>query len=117
MLILTLIWLLLGAAIGLLANVAQLRPRNWQHLGWLAMVGLGMVTALCGGWLGVLLFGRLFSTATALWIGCLGVMLPSLLNRMAMWRSTTSISIPIHFPEPLIRRSPGTVLPHADKQK
>ena len=48
MLLLSLIWLLLGALIGLLANAAQLRPVGWQHVGWLALVGLGMMTPLCG---------------------------------------------------------------------
>ena len=53
MLLLSLVWLLIGALIGLLANAAQLRPPTWTHLGWLVMMSIGAIIALCGGWLGV----------------------------------------------------------------
>ncbi len=79
-LILSLIWVVLGLLIGALANGAKLRPAAWRRRGWLAMLGLGALTALLGGWLGTWVFGALFATATALWIAVLGVaLLPRLI--------------------------------------
>jgi uncharacterized membrane protein YeaQ/YmgE (transglycosylase-associated protein family) len=79
-LILSLIWIVLGLLIGALANVAKLRPATWGRCGWLAMLGLGALAALLGGWLGTWVFGSLFATATALWIAVLGVaLLPRLI--------------------------------------
>lgn len=82
MLILSLLWVALGLLIGALANAARLRPAVWKGWGWLAMPGLGALTALLGGWLGTWLLSALFATATALWIAVLGV---ALLPRLILW--------------------------------
>jgi len=75
MLILSLVWVVLGLLIGALANAAKLRPAAWGRGGWFAMIGLGALAALLGGWLGTWVLGALFATATALWIAVLGVAL------------------------------------------
>lgn len=82
MLILSLLWVALGLLIGALANAARLRPAVWKGWEWLAMPGLGALTALLGGWLGTWLLSALFATATALWIAVLGV---ALLPRLILW--------------------------------
>jgi uncharacterized membrane protein YeaQ/YmgE (transglycosylase-associated protein family) len=82
MLILSLLWLVIGLLIGALANVAKLRPRAWQHRGWLAMLGLGALSALIGGWLGTWILSALFATATAIWVAIVGV---ALLPRLILW--------------------------------
>jgi uncharacterized membrane protein YeaQ/YmgE (transglycosylase-associated protein family) len=69
MLQLSLVWLLIGALIGLLADAAQQQPR----LGWLLMMSIGAIAALCGGWLGIWFLGKFFATAMALWIAIAGV--------------------------------------------
>ena len=74
MLILSLFWLLVGLLIGTLANAAKLRPA-WVCGGPVGMLVLGALVALLGGWLGTLLLGTLFATATAIWITVLGVAL------------------------------------------
>jgi uncharacterized membrane protein YeaQ/YmgE (transglycosylase-associated protein family) len=84
MLILSLLWGVLGLIIGALANAARLRPAIWQPHGWLAMLGLGVLTALLGGWLGTWLLSALFATATAIWVAVLGV---ALLPRLIAWCS------------------------------
>ena len=61
----------MGLLIGLMAYVARLQPTLWsrsRRLDLLSYLLLGAIVALCSGWLGVLLLGRLFSIATALWI-------------------------------------------------
>ena len=82
MLILSLFWLLLGLLIGALANAAKLRPAAWVRGGRMAMLGLGALVALLGGWLGTWLLGSLFATASAIWIAVLGV---ALLPRLITW--------------------------------
>ena len=82
MLILSILWVVLGLIIGLLANAAKLRPATWGRSGWLGMLGLGALVALLGGWLGTWILGALFATATALWIAVLGVVL---LPRLMTW--------------------------------
>lgn len=82
MLILSLIWVVLGLLIGVLANAAKLRPAAWRRAGWFGMLGLGALAALLGGWLGTWVLGALFATATALWIAVLGV---ALLPRLIVW--------------------------------
>lgn len=72
---LSLVWLVLGLVVGLLANGARLRPDTWGRRGWLWMLGLGAAAGLVGGWLGVLVYGRYFGLATALWIAVLVVAL------------------------------------------
>jgi hypothetical protein len=84
MLILSLLWVALGLLIGALANAAKLRPAAWSRGGRLGMLGLGVLVALLGGWLGMWVLGALFATATALWIAVLGVaLLPRLITRCA----------------------------------
>jgi len=82
MLILSFIWVALGLLIGALANAAKLRPAAWGRGGWRAMLALGALVALLGGWLGTWVLGVLFATATALWIAVLGV---ALLPRLIAW--------------------------------
>ena len=85
MLILSLLWVVLGLLIGALANAARLRPAVWKGKGWLAMLGLGALTALLGGWLGTWLLSALFATATAIWLAVLGV---AFLPRLILWGSS-----------------------------
>lgn len=73
MLALSLIWLGVGFVVGALALGARLRPAAWGRYGWLAVLGIGAAAGLAGGWLGALLFGRFFGTATALWVSVLVV--------------------------------------------
>jgi hypothetical protein len=78
MLQLSLFWMLLGVIFGLLAQAARLgfsaRGMSGAN-GWLATLATGALFALVGGWIGTYLFGRLFGTPTALWVGILGVVL------------------------------------------
>ncbi len=70
---LALLWLGIGAIVGLIANAANLRPALWQTFGWMRMAVLGALVAFGGGWLGVLLLGRPFATMAALWIAVVSV--------------------------------------------
>jgi uncharacterized membrane protein YeaQ/YmgE (transglycosylase-associated protein family) len=83
-LILSLCWVVLGLLIGALANAAKLRPAVWARRGWLAMLGLGALVALLGGWLGAALLGLTFAWPTAIWCAVLGV---ALLPRLIVWWS------------------------------
>jgi hypothetical protein len=78
LLVLSLIWILLGAILGALANGARwgLRARGFSSRG--AMPGtlaIGAAGALLVGWLSVFVFGRLFGTPAALWGGILAAVL------------------------------------------
>jgi uncharacterized membrane protein YeaQ/YmgE (transglycosylase-associated protein family) len=85
MLLLSLIWLVIGLLLGALACGAKLRPMSWGNRGWLAMLGIGMASALLGGWLGVWLFGPQYATVSALWVGVVGVsLLPGLFTSRKM---------------------------------
>jgi predicted lipid-binding transport protein (Tim44 family) len=94
MLALSFIWLLLGVFIGALALGARLRPlpAYLGRYGWAAMLGIGALAGLIGGWLGTILYGRFFGTACAAWIAVLSVTLvffsPWALNRMQRWRAS-----------------------------
>ena len=86
---LSLAWLVVGAIIGALAAAARLEraaaaagaPRPLASRVWVK-VAIGALAAVAGGWLGVVVFGRLFSTATALWVSALcAMLLPWLLQR------------------------------------
>lgn len=85
MFILCLIWLGLGLLIGALALAARLRPASWGRRGWLWMLGVGVLAAQLGGWLGTLLMGRLYGTADALWVAALLVVAVPLLAER--WRA------------------------------
>jgi hypothetical protein len=82
MLILALIWLAIGLLVGVLATVAQLQPLSWGRRAWLMMPGIGVVGGQAGGWIGALLLGRYFGTATALWFA---VLLVTLTPRLIVW--------------------------------
>ncbi len=82
MVLLSLIWLALGVLVGGLALAARLRPAAWGRWGWLALLGVGALAALLGGWVGALLLGTLFGTTTALWVAILGVFLVWLVERL-----------------------------------
>lgn len=71
MLIVSLIWVIIGVIAGLLSVAARLGfpGRN----GWKLSVVLGAGAALIGGWLGTLVFSRLYGTPTALWVSALAV--------------------------------------------
>ena len=66
MVLVSLAWALLGAAIGLIAAAAHLAPGGRWAPWSLALVGAG--AALAGGWLAVPLWGSIFATSAALWI-------------------------------------------------
>jgi hypothetical protein len=91
MVLLSLIWLLLGIVIGLLAIGAKLRPASWQTLRWasLPVIGaIGAIAACAGGWLGDLLLGKFLATGMALWIAVLCVVLvPISLSTLLLDRS------------------------------
>jgi hypothetical protein len=70
---LSLVWFLVGAVVGALANGAHLRPEAWGRRGWLWMLGIGAAAGLAGGWLGALIYGRYFGLAMALWVAVLVV--------------------------------------------
>lgn len=73
---LILIWVALGLFSGALALAARFKPASWGRSGWLWLLALGLLAALCGGLLGFWLLGRLFSPATALWVALLVVCVP-----------------------------------------
>src|SRR6266704_2269646 len=75
MLALSFFWLLLGLLIGLLAVSAQCWPASWARKKWPALLCIGALAALCGGWLGTLLLGRFFASGIALWLAVLCVVL------------------------------------------
>lgn len=61
----------MGILIGLMAYLAHLQPTLWSRskgLDLFTFLMMGAILSFCSGWLGVLLLGRLFSIATALWI-------------------------------------------------
>ena len=82
MLLLTVIWLLLGSIVGVLALAARLRPASWGRFGWLLLPGMGALAAIFGGWMGTLLLGRLFGTPTALCGAILTALLAWLVGRL-----------------------------------
>jgi hypothetical protein len=90
MLLLSLFWLLLGLLIGALSLAARLRPAGWGRWGWLMLLGVGALAALLGGWLGTLLYSRLFGTPTALWFAIFIIVLVWLVERRRQ-RSRTSV--------------------------
>jgi uncharacterized membrane protein YeaQ/YmgE (transglycosylase-associated protein family) len=73
MVFLILLWLGIGACVGLIASAAHLQPATQQSFGWLRTLIVGMGSAFCGGWLGILFFGRPFTIPMALWIAVVGV--------------------------------------------
>lgn len=93
MFVLSLTWLGVGLVVGLLALGARLRPAAWGRFGWLILLGCGGAGGVAGGWLGVLVFGRYFGTATALWVAVLVVVAaPWLANWHGWGRRRSSAS-------------------------
>ncbi len=87
MIFLLLLWLCIGACVGLIADAAQLRPTSWQPFGWLRMLILGAGSAFCGGWLGLLFLGQPFTTPMALWIAVVSIVcLPWFMQRLQVGR-------------------------------
>lgn len=78
--LLVLFWLVEGAVVGLLALGARLRPPSWGPRGRLILLGIGCGAALVGGLIGTLLFGRLQSPATALWVAVVAVVAAPLVS-------------------------------------
>jgi hypothetical protein len=78
MVALSLAWVLLGLIVGLLGIAGRLWPASWQKRSWLILPAIGIVAALAGGWLGVLLLGHLLASAMALWVCvlCVGLVPP-----------------------------------------
>jgi len=67
MLLLSLLWFGIGILIALMAYAARLQPVLWHNsTKWDLFTYLiaGAIISLGSGWLGILLFGRLFSIAT-----------------------------------------------------
>jgi uncharacterized membrane protein YeaQ/YmgE (transglycosylase-associated protein family) len=89
MLLLSLFWLLLGLLIGALSLAARLRPAHWGRRGWLILLGVGALAALLGGWLGTLLYSRLFGTPTALWFAIFIIVLVCLVERLRRRRGAS----------------------------
>lgn len=84
MLIVSLIWVIIGVIVGLLSVAARLGfpGRN----GWKLSVALGTAFGLVGGWLGTLVFSRLYGTPTALWVSALAVaVVPWATARLRRW--------------------------------
>jgi hypothetical protein len=75
MLALSLVWVLLGLLIASLALAARLRLARVARHGWAVLLLIGSLAALAGGWLGALIFGRFFGTATSAWVAVLAVVL------------------------------------------
>lgn len=76
------IWLLIGLALGALANGARLRPQSWGTRGWLYLPGLGALGAVACGLLAARLTGVQFATVTVLWATTL---LVAVVPRLGMW--------------------------------
>jgi hypothetical protein len=82
MLALSFVWLILGVLIGSLALGGRLRLTSVQRYGWAVLLLIGALAGLAGGWLGTLVYGRFFGTATAAWVAVLAVVLiPWIVNR------------------------------------
>ncbi|HZR44852.1 MAG TPA: hypothetical protein VFB12_32365 [Ktedonobacteraceae bacterium] len=73
MIFLSLLWLFMGLLIGAIARAAQIHPAAWKQHTWVSMLTTGAIAASCGGWIGVLLLGRYFATAMALWVAVAGI--------------------------------------------
>lgn len=70
---LMLLWLALGAGIGLLAAGARLGARALSRRAWLLLPVIGAVAGVIGGLFGSLALGLLYGTATAAWVAVLSV--------------------------------------------
>jgi hypothetical protein len=73
---LSILWVLLGLLVGAFGIAARRGPGRSHQAGpynWRIILLIGTLAGLAGGWLGTLLFGRFFGTATSAWIATLAV--------------------------------------------
>ncbi len=83
MLALSLLWIVIGLLIGALAVAGRVTPARSRSSAWPLLLAIGVPSALVGGWLGTIVYGRFFGTAAAVWIATLAVIiLPWALNRI-----------------------------------
>jgi hypothetical protein len=75
MFLLSILWVVLGLVIGSLAVAARLGATRSGPYNWRLLLLIGALAGLAGGWIGTLLFGRFFGTATSAWIAVLAVAL------------------------------------------
>jgi hypothetical protein len=75
MIFLSILWLVLGLAIGALAVAARPGTTREGPYNWRIVLLIGALAGLAGGWLGTLLLGRFFGTATSAWVAVLAVVL------------------------------------------
>jgi hypothetical protein len=75
MLFLSILWLVLGLVIGSIAVAARLGPTRSGLYDWRILLLIGSLAGLAGGWLGTLLLGRFFGTATSAWVAVLAAVL------------------------------------------
>lgn len=89
-LVASLLWLLIGLVVGVLALAARLllTARGSRRQGWLLLLALGALSGLLGGWLCALLLGPLFGTAAALWLSVLAVVVASRIGREEIGESS-----------------------------
>lgn len=73
MLILSIIWLLLGAVLGWLISLAKIVPGRIPRSPWWRYSVAGMMIFLAAGWLNTLIIGAALATAGALWMTIVGV--------------------------------------------
>jgi hypothetical protein len=70
MVFVSLAWALAGVVIGLIAAAAHVAPAGWSAPWRFALLGAGF--ALAGGWLAIPVWGSMFATSAALWVGVVG---------------------------------------------
>lgn len=87
MIMMTLVWLALGACVGALAIVARWTPQRWARRMWWTTLALGAGAALVGGWLSTLLLDHIFATLIALCFSVTVVTAVALLGRQRWVRS------------------------------
>jgi uncharacterized membrane protein YeaQ/YmgE (transglycosylase-associated protein family) len=75
MFFLSILWLVLGLVIGALAIAARPDTSRSGLYDWRILLLIGALAGLAGGWLGTLLLGRFFGTATSAWVAVLAAVL------------------------------------------
>lgn len=76
MVLLSLVCFGLGLGMGLVSLAAHLQPATWiKRYRKTTLLVLAGLAGCLGGWTGVWLFGRLFATATSLWMAGLIVLI------------------------------------------
>jgi hypothetical protein len=90
------IWLLIGLALGALANGARLRPAAWGQRGRLYLLAFGALVAVACGLLATWLTGIQFATVTVLWVTALLVAVFPRLEKflfLALSKSAVDVAI------------------------